>query len=640
MKEQMEQMNRKRYLSNTDIDEAVSLFLERLAPCRDMVFTETVDIREALGRITAKPVIARISAPNHNAAAMDGIMVIAERTYTASEVNPVMLTPGEDFEYINTGHLITEPYDSVIMIEDVLELPDGTVSVTVQASPWQHIRPIGEDIVAGEIVLPENHRIRPMDIGAVLNSGISRVEVYEQIRVGIMPTGNEITDSYDSLPAGQAFDTNSWTFKAMAETWGGLPERIPPVPDDYERLKEALLGLLERNHMVIVNAGSSAGSKDYTASLVEDLGELLFHGLAIKPGKPTILGLVQGKPVIGVPGYPGSAFLAFEEIVGPVFRLLARARTPKQQRTKAVVSRRVVSSLQHREYIRVKLGKVGDKLIATPLNRGAGITMSLVRSDGILIVPKNSEGYEAGEEVTVELTQDISAIENTIVSIGSHDLIMDYIANLLEKAEDKPGSPGFHLSSAHVGSMGGMLALARGEAHIAPIHLLDEATGEYNVSYLERYLSKEKAVLIKGVKRQQGFIVAKGNPRGIHSVKDLIRKDASFVNRQKGSGTRILTDYLLKKEGIQSGQILGYERDMTTHMAVAAAVKSGTADVGVGVYSAAHVMDLDFIPIGYEEYDFAVPERYLKTDMIRAFCRVLESRDFREILQELGGYER
>ena len=351
------------------------------------------------------------------------------------------------------------------------------------------------------------------------------------------------------------------------------------------------------------------------------------------------MGIVDGKPVIGVPGFPGSAFLAFEEIVGPVFRKLQRTRISQLPRIDAVVSKRVVSSLKYREYIRVKVGKVDEKLIATPLSRGAGVTMSLVRADGLMIIPRNSEGYEAGETVSVELTRDMSDIENTIVSIGSHDLIMDYMATLLEKREAGPGEPKIHLSSAHVGSMGGILALSRGEAHMAPIHLLDEQTGEYNTSYIEKYLGNRKIALVKGVKRQQGFMVAKGNPKNIRSIEDLARKDVVFVNRQKGSGTRILTDYLLKKNSIDSSLIKGYDRDMTTHMAVAAAVSAGTADVGVGVFSAAKAMGLDFIPIGYEEYDFAVPEQFMETEMIRAFLEVLRSEDFKKILEELGGYE-
>ena len=632
-------MERKIYLSNTDIEEAIPLYLERLGDERNRIAVEVVDVRESLGRITAMPVFARLSAPNHNAAAMDGIMAIADRTYEASEANPVILTEGTDFDYINTGHLIREPYNCVIMIEDLVDLGQGKVRTTVQAAPWQHIRPIGEDIVAGEMVLPENHKMRSMDIGAVLNSGVSAISVYERIRVGIMPTGNEITECYDELPEGKSFDTNSWTFSAMVSEWGGIPERIPPVPDEEESLRDAMLGLLKRNHIVVVNAGSSAGSKDYTASIISECGELVLHGLAIKPGKPTILGLIDGKPVIGVPGYPGSAFLAFEEIVGPVFRLLQRSRIPALPQVEATVSRRIVSSLKYREYIRVTLGKVGEKLIVTPLNRGAGVTMSLVKADGLLIVPKNSEGIEAGEKVTVELTRDAGAIEHTLVSIGSHDLIMDYIGNLMEKKSPALCGTVFHLSSSHVGSMGGILALAREEAHLAPIHLLDEETGEYNKSYLQKYLADQDIALVKGVKRQQGFMVAKGNPKEIRSIEDLINTGISFVNRQRGSGTRILTDYLLKKNGIDSAKIRGYNRDMTTHMAVAAAVKSGTADVGVGVCSAAAAMGLDFFPIGYEEYDFAIPQKYMDSAMVAVFLEVLKSEEFQKILRELGGYE-
>lgn len=624
-------MERNIYLSNTDLEEAVALYLKKLAPAVDLVKTEPADVREAAGRVTAAPVIAKLSSPNHNAAAMDGIMVISERTFAANEANPVTLNKGTDFEYINTGHVIREPYDSVIMIEDVVALDENRVKIMVQASPWQHIRPIGEDIVAGEMVLPENHCVRPMDIGAVLSGGVTEILVYEKIRVGIIPTGNEITDSYGSLEKGRIFDTNSWTFKAIVEELGGIAERTSPVEDDYDKLKKAILEMAERNHMVILNGGSSAGSKDYTAELIGDLGELVLHGIAIKPGKPTILGIIGGKPVIGVPGYPGSAFLVFEEIVSPVIRALQRRKAGRPPLARAIVSRRIVSTLKYREYVRVKLGKVGDKLIATPLNRGAGVTMALVKADGILVIPKNSEGYEAGEEAPVELVNDLDSIKNTLVSIGSHDLIMDYVGSILARN-------GNALSSAHVGSMGGIMAIKRGEAHIAPIHLLDEETGEYNQPYIDKYLAGEDVVLVKGVRREQGFIVAKGNPLEIYNIQDLARKDVIFVNRQKGSGTRILTDYLLKNSGIDTKQIRGYDRDMTTHMAVAAAVESGTADVGVGVSSAANAMGMDFISIGFEEYDFAIPKKYMETDIIKNFLQVLKSPEFEKILTDLGGY--
>ncbi len=671
-------MDRTIYLNNTDIEEALKHYLDNISEkMTNSIKLERIDIRQALGRITSSPVFARLSSPNHNAAAMDGIMVLSEKTFSANESNPVVLTRGIDFEYINTGHLILDPYDSVIMVEDLIpaSIEKGTdgqpnqVKIMVQASPWQHVRPIGEDLVAGEMILPQNHQIRPMDIGAVLSSGITEVEVFEKVKVGILPTGNEITDSYEHLESGKTFDTNSWTFKAIVESWGCEACRVAPVEDDYEKLKSTITQLIAKNHILIINAGSSAGSKDYTVHLIEELGEVFQHGIAIKPGKPTILGQISGKPVIGVPGYPGSAFLVFEEIVGPVIQSIQKQQLLEKEKATAILSRRIVSSLKYREYIRVKLGNVDGKLIATPLNRGAGVNMALVKADGLLVIPKNSEGNEAGEDVKVELITPMSVIENTIVSIGSHDLILDYLDNLLMKNHKKLGLDGARLSSAHVGSMGGILALKRGEAHIAPIHLLDEETGVYNEAYIQRYLKDQDIMLMKGVKRQQGFIVPKGNPKDIQSIQDLTgchslgesqsldggshsqtnasyvtkngeNKKIVFVNRQRGSGTRILTDYLLKKSGIEVSTILGYNREMTTHMAVAAAVKSGSADVGIGVYSASKAMDLDFIPIGDEDYDFAIPNKYLELPSIQAFLRLLDSEEFLKILEKLGGYRR
>jgi putative molybdopterin biosynthesis protein len=285
------------------------------------------------------------------------------------------------------------------------------------------------------------------------------------------------------------------------------------------------------------------------------------------------------------------------------------------------------------EYVRVKLGMVDGRLIATPLNRGAGATMSLVRADGMLVIPQNSEGIEAGEIVQVELTKNIDDIMNTIVSIGSHDLIMDMIGSLMHRKDS-----GKSLSSAHVGSMGGLIALRRGEAHMAPIHLLDEETGIYNESYIRKLLPGMKIALVKGVKRIQGMMVKGGNPKNITGFKDFTREDVQFVNRQNGAGTRILVDYMLKKEGVDPASVNGYEREMTTHMAVAASVSSGSADVGVGVLSAAKAMGLDFIPIGEEDYDFAILSKYLELDMFKQFINIIKSEDFKDILLDLGGY--
>ena len=270
-------------------------------------------------------------------------------------------------------------------------------------------------------------------------------------------------------------------------------------------------------------------------------------------------------------------------------------------------------------------------MVAAPLARGAGAAMSLVRADGFCVIEQHSEGVEAGEPVQVELYRDKAEVENTVVIIGSHDLILDVAADMMPNLH-----PGMFVSSTHVGSMGGLMALKRKEAHLAPIHLLDEETGEYNLSYIRRLFGSGKIALIKGVGRTQGILVKKGNPLGIKGIEDL--PGCRYVNRQRGAGTRVLFDYKLKQLGIAPEQINGYEREAATHMAVAAAVGSDGADAGMGILSAAKAMDLDFIPVGPEEYDFAVPLEYLELPHIKAFIEILKMDEFHKRLDELGGY--
>lgn len=630
----MKKRERNLYLSNVAVEEALEIYFHRLGGIFQNLPVEKIQVMEALGRVTAYPVFAKLSSPNHNAAAMDGIAVRAKATFGASEANPKRLKRNIDFIYVDTGDLIKEPYDAVIMIEDVVEIDEETVEIIKAASPWQDIRPIGEDIVAHEMIIPSRHTLRPVDIGALLSGGITEIQVYKKPRVGIMPTGSEIIEPGEKMEEGKIIESNSRVFEGLVKEYGGEPHRYKPVADNYDLLKEKLMTAVGENDMVIINAGSSAGTEDYTVKLIGEIGEVLIHGIAARPGKPAILGIIKEKPVIGIPGYPVSAYFVFETFAKPLIRKYVGQEIPPRPTIEAVVSKRIVSSLKHKEYVRMKLGMVGNKLIATPLNRGAGATMSLVRADGVLIIPQNSEGVEAGERVSVELLKDMEEIRNTIVSIGSHDLILDIIGNLMHR---QPGN--YHLSSAHVGSLGGIMALKRGEAHMAPVHLLDEMTGEYNVPFLRRYLPDVAVVLIKGVKRIQGFIIPKGNPKNIKGFEDLVREDVQFVNRQRGAGTRMLTDYELKRRDIDAARIWGYDREMTTHMAVAAAVASGSADVGVGVLSAAKALDLDFIPIGDEDYDFAVPEQYLKEEMIEIFIKVLQSQEFKEILEGMGGYK-
>lgn len=629
----MNKHERNIYISNMDVNVAQKLLMDRSESYLMNAAIERLPVLESHGRVSANSVFARVSSPNFNASAMDGIAVRAKFTFGASEANPIRLKKDRDFIYVDTGDPITDPYDAVIMIEDVIEIDSENVEIIKSAAPWQDIRPIGEDIVANEMIIPANHEIRPVDIAAMLSGGITEIEVVKKPRIGIIPTGTEIIEPDEPLVLGKIIESNSRMFEGMVREYGGEPVRYKPVPDDYELLKSTISKAAEENDMVLINAGSSAGSEDFTVKLIAELGEVLVHGIATRPGKPAILGIVGNKPVLGIPGYPVSAYFVFETFARPLIRKFLRQEVQPSTKAEAILSRRIVSSLKHTEYVRIKLGMVEDKLIATPLNRGAGATMSLVRADGILTILRNSEGVEAGEKIQVELTKNIDDIKNTIVSIGSHDLIMDMIGSLMHRKNSA-----YNLSSAHVGSMGGLMALRKGEAHMAPIHLLDEESGIYNESYIKKLLPGSGIVLIKGVKRVQGMMIKKGNPKNISSFKDFIREDVQFVNRQRGAGTRILVDYILGREGIDTALISGYEREITTHMAVAAAISSGSADVGVGVMSAAHAMELDFIPIGEEEYDFAVRSKYLELDMFRQFIDIIKSEEFKEILMNLGGY--
>ena len=629
-------MKRNLYLKTKPVEEALAAYMAVLEESSAVnPQTEWVDTYSALGRRTAGPVFAKCCSPLFNAAAMDGIAVRAAATKVASESRPITLKLGTDYKIVDTGDPVKSPFDAVIMAEDVVEVDEETVQILASVPGWNHVRSIGEDIVAGEMMLQTGHVIRPVDIGVLLASGNLQVEVFRKPRVAILPTGTEIIEPKAEQQEGDIIDSNSGMFAGQVAEAGGIPHRLPIVEDDYEKIKKTVLDALANHDMLVINAGSSAGTEDYTVHILREIGQVVVHGVAMKPGKPVILAMVKGKPVIGLPGYPVSAYLAFENFAVPVLRRLQGETgawtEPAGCRVQAVISRRMVSSLKHREYVRVKVGKVGGKLVAAPLARGAGAAMSLVRADGFCIIPQNSEGYEAGETVEVELYKNLNEIENTLVSIGSHDMIMDVIGDMMASQYHN-----LFLSSTHVGSMGGLMALQRGETVIAPTHLLNEADGRYNEAVLKQLFGSGRVALIKGVSRIQGIMVKKGNPLNIQSVEDLTK--VRYVNRQRGAGTRVLLDYKLKQAGIRPEEIDGYDKEAATHMAVAALVASEEMDAGMGIRPAADAMGLDFIEAGMEEYDFAIDRQNLQLPQVQAFLEILRSPAFHEKLAELGAY--
>ncbi len=633
-------MKRKVYLEGLPLIEAIERWEKRLADlkCLKEIQTETIKVIDSLGRISAEAVFARVSSPFFHSAAMDGYAVRFTDTFGANENHPVRLRIGERAYPVDTGDPMPEGFDAVIMIEDVHVVRKGNdeyIEIIEPVTPWQNVRTIGEDIVESELIIPENHRIRPVDIGAMLGGGHTEIKVRKKPVVSIIPTGDELIEPGMPMRLGNIIEFNSRVLEGLVKEDRGEPIRYNIVPDDIELLKERILDAIERADLCIINAGSSAGSEDFTSSAINELGEVNVHGVGIKPGKPVILGIVRGKPVFGIPGYPVSMYITYNLFVRPLIYRLQGLSVPEPIRTKAVSSRNIPSSLGQDEFIRVKVGYVKDRIIATPVTRGAGVIMSLVRADGVVRIPSLSEGIGAGTEIEVELLRRPEELKNTVVCVGSHDNTIDILANFLRKKY-----PGFSLSSAHVGSMGGIIAIKGGEAHIAGTHLLDEDSGEYNIPFLKRFLPDVKLRLINLVYREQGLIVKKGNPKGIKGFEDLVREDIAFINRQRGSGTRLLTDKCLNERGIIPSSIKGYEKEEYTHMAVASAVLTGLADTGMGILAAARALNLDFIPVAKERYDLIIPIDFLELESLRAVLDIIcNDEDFKRTVLSLGGYD-
>ncbi len=620
------------FLTNTPLEEARRSYLQALEALGFASEPETVPVQEACGRITAQAVYAHGCAPHYAASAMDGIAVRAADTFGATDTTPVVLTP-DRFTVVDTGDQIPEDCDAVVMVEEIVPQADGSVMIHGAAAPWQHIRQIGEDVCAGEMILPGYTTVSPAAIGAMIAGGVLQVPVIRRPVVGIIPTGDEIVSPCADPEPGQILEFNGAIFSAMVREWGAEPRLYPIVPDKFDLIEAALGKAAEECDMVLLNAGSSAGREDYSAAAIGALGQVFCHGLAMKPGKPAILGAIGKKPVLGVPGYPVSGILVIEELLRPVVDRWFHRCPALRPTALATLTRPVVSGLKYEEFVRVRMGYVGDKLMASPLNRGAGVVSSFMKADGILRIPQGREGYEAGDQVQIRLLSPLEKLKNTLVVIGSHDPLLDEVGNLLHMAD-----PGLYMSSSHVGSMGGIMAVRRGEAHAAGCHLLDTETGRYNVSFLRKYFPNGGVKLIRCVGRNQGLMVAAGNPLGIRSFSDIARSGIRYVNRQKGSGTRILADYLCKENGLVQDSIYGYDREELTHTSVAAQIAGGSADAGMGIYSAAKLYGLDFLPICIEEYDLLIPDGAYDTPLVQRLLAVLKSDAFRDKLMDMGGY--
>ncbi len=627
------------YLEMKELEEARSLFLDRFDWSK-LGGTEVVPVADAVGRVLAEPVPAALSSPTYHGAAMDGFAVRAEATYGASDLEPMDLRVGDSAHPVNTGDVLPPGTDAVIMIENVqLDSEDvKRVRIEAPAYPWQHVRKVGEDIVATEMLFTRNHRVTPYCVGALLAGGVFEVSVRKKPRVLVIPTGAEMVDpeaaSGRKLAPGTIIESNSTVLGKLVEANGGVYLRHERIHDDPALIGRAIeQGTEGEFDAVLVIGGSSAGARDFARAAIEQVGEIFVHGVTIMPGKPTLLAAANEKPVVGIPGYPVSAIVAFEEFVAPALARILGVRAPARATTTARPTRKIASKLGMEELVRVRLGRVGKNLVATPLPRGAGTVTSLTQADGILRIGTDLEGVPPHEPATVELLRPLDEIEQNLVAVGSHDLCLDVLADLLRARQ-----AGVSLSSSHVGSLGGIMAIKNGLCHLAGSHLLDTSDGSYNTSYVARYLGDTPVKLVTLVDREQGLMVRPGNPKKITGIADLARDDIRFVNRQGGSGTRVLLDYELDKLGISAEAIGGYEVEEFTHMAVAVAVLSGTADVGLGILGAARALGLEFVPVVSERYDLIIPGAHFESPAIQLLLEAIRSDDFRTRVDDIGGY--
>jgi len=642
------------YLQDIPLAEAIQRLEDHLkeAGLWRVLGTEEIPLDEnAVGRILAEPVWARRSSPHYHASAMDGFAVIADDTNGAMPTNPVTIHLGNRAIYVDTGDPLPFWTNAVIPIENIepmdvegrpVDNPRKPHAIRFRAavSPWSNVRPVGEDIVASQLVLPSGHKLRPADLGAAAASGAEMVVVARRPHVAILPTGTELVPISVDPREGEITEFNSIMLASQVIEWGGVTERFSITKDDFSLIQDSVQQAADRSDLVLLNAGSSAGAEDFSAKVIESLGEVFVHGIAVRPGHPVILGMVRRSnkeptewvPVIGIPGYPVSAALTGEIFIAPLLaRWLGHEMTPKQE-IMATLTRKIVSPAGDDDYVRVVVGRVGDRLLASPLARGAGVITSLARSDGLLVIPRGTQGLESGSPVNIRLSCSPEDLERTIFVIGSHDMTLDILAQELSSRSRR-------LVSSNVGSQGGLVAIRRGEAHLAGCHLMDPDTGQYNTTAVRQYLSDEPVKIIVWAGRVQGLIVPKGNPKHITSLTDLTRSDVSLMNRQRGAGTRVLLDYHLAKLNINPEDVHGYEQEEYTHLAVAAAVASGRADCALGITAAALSLDLDFIPLFQERYDLIIPLENYGSELLAPVLELMNDPVFKGKVSAMPGYD-
>ncbi len=626
---------------NLDLLTAWSLIEKRVRPLDELEEIDLLSHEERRPRKLGIDVLSRRNLPQYPASAVDGFALKASDTANASPRTPARIQEG-DYDWVNTGGGVDRAFDSVVMVEDTW-MDGNTLFVAKMMTKGENIRPEGEDVTRGQVIARRGDTLDAFLIPLLIASGYSTTSVLKLPRTIFIPTGDEIIPASEWVRSdGEEWarvpETNSYMLKKLFLDWGFPLEIHGLVRDDEGLIREAALQSLEAYDLVIIGAGTAKGKRDHSAEVIEKLSEPLFRGVRMKPGRPVIAGIRGNRPLVALPGFPMSALVTCWSIINPLLRRLY-GETVAPAPEESVGSAEILNTkflLHHSsqpgvlEWLRIKCGEIGGVVYSWPLPAGASSTFSIADADGFAILEPSVLEVPKGSDIRVLLKKKVD-FKKRVVYQGSNDPAVERIVSYVRER-------GGDLAIRSVGSLGGLSALARGEGHVASCHLLDPEKGVYNDSYIERLDETRSWRRIKLFKRQQGFLVRKGNPEGIHSVKDLAATGAFFVNRQPGAGTRVLFDHLLKEAGIDPGSINGYDNIAITHYEAAARIPGGSAAATLGVKAAAEAFGTDFIPVTEEDFELVIPERFIDHPGILILVEALSDERWKSEVDSLGGY--
>ena len=629
------------FLEHVTIQQALDLIRKNVFPISGAGSFDLLSGKTPKDLTLAEDIISTENLPHYPASAVDGYALRSSDTARASATNPRVCSKGQ-YVWVNTGAAVDREFDSVIMVEDTI-IDGNDLEVTRAVVQGENIRPEGEDVVRGQVVARKGEVLSPFNIPLLIASGVSRVPVFSLPKSIFIPTGDEIVSSRKWIEdkyrkVDQAPETNSYMLKGLFNEWGYPLDIHELLPDNEKMIKEALEKAVESYDLVLIGAGTAKGNRDHSADVIRSVAKPIFKGIRMKPGRPVIAGISGVVPIVALPGFPMSALVATWTVVFPILGLLSGEDDIRDFGCAVGANSKIETKmLKHHssqqgvsEWLRVKCAEIDGIRYSWTLASGASSMFSIADADGFALVEDATLEIPKGSSLSVWIRRDLDWGKRLLYQ-GSND---PAIERLVSFVRDQGGD----IVLRSVGSMGGLAAISRGEGHIASCHLLDPENGTYNDRYISSFPDSGDWKRIKLFKREQGFLVKRGNPKGISSVKDLSTEGVLFLNRQPGAGTRVLFDHLLKEANIQPMEINGYNNVAITHFEASARVLSGSADATLGIRAAAEAFGNDFVPVAEEQFELVIPGRFESHPGIVIFLEATSNRKWRSVVDRLGGY--